>query len=322
MYNSIGKLRRIVRLVETRLNSSENNNKLSAVKKTAHRLVNESLLKEAKQAIRNGFIGLLVTPLGIAFFWLFGNSLHFTETPWIGGLLGLIDALTVMEICLFPLLVYMVVDGFDYFNLHKQTKELIGTIETQSLKTPDSITLTKYECMNPDWNPFWESGITPFFLADESEAKRIEQEVSTVERTLLQWFPPTTSEKDEKEDKIRKQALDRCVQSMKDGLLGLSMKGYREFLYFVLNFVAFYGYLMGIVTFYYPEDDAQPKYVTQMKFGYTNALADWTGNFAGDLMWTIEPVVILGSPLYLSYLSSSNNKTTTSASDDDKKKKE
>ena len=69
-----------------------------------------------------------------------------------------------------------------------------------------------------------------------------------------------------------------------------------------MNFIAFYGYLMAIVGFYYPDDDFQPTWIQTMKFGYDNNFADWSGNFAGDLMWTIEPIVILSSPFYFSYM--------------------
>jgi len=58
---------------------------------------------------------------------------------------------------------------------------------------------------------------------------------------------------------------------------------------------------MSIVAFYYPENvnGVQPIWIQQMKFNYTNDVADWTGNFAGDLMWTIEPMIVLVSPYYI-----------------------
>ena len=99
----------------------------------------------------------------------------------------------------------------------------------------------------------------------------------------------------------RTTSLNRALAALEAHLPDLYVKAYREFVYFLLNFVAFYGYLMGILAFYYPDDDKQPSYVRSLKFGYGNRLADWTGNFAGDLMWTIEPLVILGSPMVMSF---------------------
>ena len=315
-WTSAGKLKRIVRLLEGRLLSDS---KPATRARThvhalvARRIVNESLIKEAKSAMRNAFVGLLVAPIGIAFFWLFANSWHVTEAGWIGGLVALIDALSVMEVCMIPLLYYMVVDGFDQFKKANQTKECIETVSSSSSTTtfqPDYLNITRYEFMEPGWVPFFEEGTSPLGSGATTEAKQLEQETKQVEQTLSLWFAPNTSssssssknnkdDDNEKDAKIRKEAIDNALNSMNKSLSGLTTKGYREWLYFVLNFVAFYGYLMAIVTFYYPDDEFQPTWVTQMKFGYDNNFADWSGNFAGDLMWTIEPMVILASPYYL-----------------------
>jgi hypothetical protein len=323
IWNSIGKLRRIVRLMEAR-STAERPDQASATFLAANRIVNESMMQQARSAIRGVMVGFLVAPIGVAFFWLFANSWHVTETPWIGGLLGLIDALTVMEFCLLPLLAYMVVDSMDFFAKVRKTKELIRTIESDSFSSADALNLTKFEFMKPNWAPFWEAVTSPVAAAPlvAEEMKKVNMEVSAVEQSLKQWFPE--NKESEKEQKIRAQALDKAVDIMDASLNGLTIKGYREMLYFVLNFIAFYGYLMGIVAFYFPDDAAQPGYVTQMKFGYGNALADWTGNFAGDLMWTIEPMVILTSPLYLSrvQLASSKKRTFAGISLGEKTKKD
>lgn len=316
IWNSVGKLRRLVRLLESRLHSAtegNNNNNDNKSKRTtpleiaANRVVNESLLQQAKAAMRGVFVGILVTPIGVAFFWLFANSWHVTETPWIGGWLGLIDALTVMEICLVPLLLFMIVDALDYFGKAKDTKRCIASVESQEMmSSPANMTLTTYEFMNNDWVPFWEGGVSPLSkpMSTNEETKLIDMEVAAVQRILTQWYASEEEKKgdNEKEQKMRQEALAKSVSIMKSSLFELYIKGYRELLYFVLNFIAFYGYLMGIVTFYFPDDTAQPGYVQTMKFGYGNAIADWTGNFAGDLMWTVEPIVILTSPLYLTYM--------------------
>jgi hypothetical protein len=42
------------------------------------RIVNQSLLKEAKFALRNVLIRFLIAPTGVAFWWLFLNSFHIT----------------------------------------------------------------------------------------------------------------------------------------------------------------------------------------------------------------------------------------------------
>lgn len=306
-WTSVGKLRRIVRLLESRLSSPLKGDSLNAL--AANRIVNESLVKEAKSSMRNAFVGLMVAPIGFCFFWLFANSWHVTEAGWIGGLVALIDALAVMELCMVPLLYYMVVDAFEQFSLFRQTKGCIDVVASnkETAFNPDYLNITRYEFMEPGWVPFFEEGASPLggsSGSDDEETQKLAAETKQVEQTLNLWFSPAaTHDKDdenEKDAKIRKEAIENAVSTMEKSLFGLSTKGYREFLYFVLNFVAFYGYLMAIITFYYPEDGFQPTWMTQMKFGYSNDFADWSGNFAGDLMWTIEPMVILASPFYLS----------------------
>mmetsp|Transcript_2884 Transcript_2884/g.7921 ORF Transcript_2884/g.7921 Transcript_2884/m.7921 type:complete len:408 (-) Transcript_2884:151-1374(-) len=306
-WTSLGKLKRIVRLLEGRL-STPVDSKSSSNAIAAHRIVNESLFKEAKSAMRNAFVGLMVAPIGFAFFWLFANSWHVTEAGWIGGIVALIDALTVMEICMVPLLYYMLVDGFEQFILFRQTKECIDVVDgiNKEKFNTDYLNITRFEFMEPGWVPFFEEGVNPMegSSINDEESKNLASETKQVEEILNLWFSPSAAnDKDddnEKDAKIRKEAIENAVSTMKKSLFGLNIKGYREFFYLVLNFIAFYGYLMGIITFYYPDDDFQPSWVTQMKFGYDNNFADWSGNFAGDLMWTIEPMVILASPFYLS----------------------
>ena len=41
----------------------------------------------------------------------------------------------------------------------------------------------------------------------------------------------------------------------------------------------------------------QPSIMRDLKLGYLNSDADWSGNFAVGFMWTLEPIVILASPL-------------------------
>jgi len=306
-WTSVGKLKRIVRLLEGRLSSPLKDDFPNAL--TATRIVNESLIKEAKSSMRNAFVGLMVAPIGFCFFWLFANSWHVTEAGWIGGLVALIDALTIMEICMVPLLYYMIVDAFQQFSLFRQTKECIDVVTSNKKKfNPGYMNITRYEFMEPGWVPFFEEGASPLGGSSNSgkETKDLATETKQVEQTLNLWFSPTaTDDKDdenEKDAKIRKEAIANTISTMNNSLFGLSAKGYREFLYFILNFIAFYGYLMAVITFYYPDDDFQPTWIKYMKFDYDNNFADWSGNFAGDLMWTIEPMVILASPFYLSYM--------------------
>jgi hypothetical protein len=290
MSTSIGKLRRIVRIVESRLSSS------SKDWSQADRIVNESLFKEAKFALRSAFIGALVFPIGVAFIWLTANSWHVTETDWIGGLAALIYALVVMEIALVPLLYFMIADGFEMLAKSKRCKDLLDIIDAGKL-TPEAIGIHRYETMT-GWVPFWDAGVPLFSVASDDEDKKVQTEVKKVKDTLATWFPED-KKKGEKEDKLSKEAFEEAKDKLESTVPQLRMEGYREFLYFVFNFVAFYGYMMGPLVYYFEDEQLQPVYVQSLKLFYDNDNADWTGNFAGDLMWTIEPLVIFGSPFLI-----------------------
>eukprot|EP00538_Stauroneis_constricta_P011506 CAMPEP_0119545582 /NCGR_PEP_ID=MMETSP1352-20130426/288_1 /TAXON_ID=265584 /ORGANISM="Stauroneis constricta, Strain CCMP1120" /LENGTH=365 /DNA_ID=CAMNT_0007590147 /DNA_START=59 /DNA_END=1156 /DNA_ORIENTATION=- len=286
---SIGKLQRIKRLTEQR----------ESPKTAADRIINESLLKEAKYAFRSTFVGVCVTPIGVAFFWLFANSWHVTETDWIGGLPALIHALEVMEVCLIPLLYYMIIDGFEMLRKSKLTDAFLDKVRSRKV-TPDDITTQMFEAMT-GWLPFWDSGTGMFAKADAAEDKMMEKELLEIQKTLDVVIPSDKSKKD------RKEKLEAIEDKLETKVFSMRMEGYREFLYFVFNFVAFYGYLMAPLCFYY-EDNEQPTYVRSLKFSYQNELADWHGNFAGDFMWTIEPIVILGSPMLITWMKPASKK--------------
>ena len=291
---SLGKLKRIQRLVERR----------EPPKTLADKIVNESLMKEAKFAIRSIFVGALVTPIGICFWWLFINSFHITEVDWFGGLPALIHALEIMEVCLIPLLYYMIIDGFEMLRKAKKAKALLHTVQDGTL-SGEGLTTQTYEAMT-GWVPFWDGGVGLFETAPDetAEEKLMADETKKVEAKISALLPPPgrkTRATADKEEKIRKESLEEVAEKLSGDIPVWKMEGYREFAYFVFNFVAFYGYLMAPLTFYF-EDDSQPDYIRSMKFDYNNTDADWYGNFAGDLMWTIEPVVILGSPALASWI--------------------
>lgn len=294
---SLGKLRRIERLLDNRSNPSSD----------ADRLINASLIKEGMFALRSLFIGLLIFFIGVSFFWLFANSWHVTETNWIGGLQGLVHALTVAEVCLLPLLYYMYKDGSE--QLAKALRmERLAKLMKEGRLTSGEVGLTSYEVLT-DWKPFWDAGVSVFAYYDASqEPKWMQAETEKVTKTLESLVGKSGEAADEKEAKVRATMLADKADELLTSVQVTRLEGYREYLYFVVNLVAFYGYLLSIIVFYFEDEAKQPSYVRHMLFNMTNPDADWSGNFAGDLMWTIEPAIILSSPVLLNAVRSSSRK--------------
>lgn len=270
----------------------------------AYGLVQERLSKEWKEHGRNMFVGLNVFSIGVAFFWLFGNSFHVTQTPWIGGIQGLIHALTVMEIALVPLLYLMITDSIDLLgqaSVMEYLAQILSNCARAKRSTiPPEILTEKVVTLLEDGgggDPFW-GGKSNVLEDDEDHDEQMKSLLSKLESWTNTKTSSSPSRWEEEAERLKAQAAITRYES------------YREQIYFVLNFVAFYGYLLGIVTYYITEESEDKEHYTirALKFGMTHADADWTGNFAGDLMWTIEPIIILASPSFLAFLKPSTKK--------------
>jgi hypothetical protein len=285
-----GKMGRIAKLIEKRPTHP---------KTQADMLVDESLSKEMHSARRSIFVGLNVLSIGVSFFWLFANSWHVTETNWIGGIQGLIHALTVMSVALVPLLYLMIADSIELVGKAARIEYLVSILRKCGSSVPTEImTAETFDLVaHRNWSPFWAGGLfTMSTSAHVSEQKRLDEEVATLQSALTSLV--------KSDDKVyTKQAIQETADKLEAEVPSFRYQAYREFLYFVINTIAFYGYFLGILTFYaHPDDEFQSTFVRTLKFGMTNADADWRGNFAGDLMWTIEPMIILWSPALIAWL--------------------
>lgn len=294
-------------------NASNNNN--NTVTTTATDLLLQKLQNDRVAAQRNLWVGINVFCIGVAFFWLFANSFHVTETSWIGGVPALIHALTIMEIAMIPLLYYMVADTVTLLSksavmayvaniLHK----CIVTDKNNNTKGVPLAILTDETfalLLDGGWTPFTPINANSSAASenDEDEAKSISKEIANVVSELESW----TSDKDNNNNTIN-ALIQSTADRIESRAISTRYEAYREFIYFLLNFVAFYGYMLGILVYYRNEDVDEPLYVRTLKLGMGNADADWTGNFAGDLMWTIEPMIILASPALVNWLTPKRTK--------------
>ena len=271
----IGKLRMIQRLIHARSTKDEPKKKQSANETAARRLIVESLIREGDAATRSTFVGVNVLAIGICFFWLFANSYHVTSTDWIGGIHGLIHALTIMEVCLVFLLYYMVKDASSWVRKSFQMRAFAKSLVPSAI---EDITVEQYQWMVDGWSPFWTDGSNGIG-ADEKMLEKEEEAVAAQIASFMKKIDTSITERISSESRI---AL---------------FEGYREYIYLILNFFAFYGYMVCILVFYFQDEASQPPYIRAMLFHLPNGDADWLGNAVGDFAWTVEPIVILTSPL-------------------------
>ena len=124
------------------------------------------------------------------------------------------------------------------------------------------------------WSPFWKE--------TEGDEKALNEEKARVQRTLELYRGGKDA--GEKEGKIRETTLTGIAERLRQEAYTTKMEGYREFVFFALNLVAFYGYLLGIICFYFEEAEEEAAWLRYMKFNYTHDMADWHGNFVSTLL--------------------------------------
>lgn len=285
-HTSYGKLVRVQRLLDQFAANHPKTDQLT----DAQRLVRASLIKEANMALRSLFVGILVMSIGISFLWLVGNSFHATQSGIIGGLPALIHALTVMEVALVPLLYYMIVDAQEQFAQAQKMDKAAKALQ-EGVGINNNMELCVYEGLT-GWIPFWDQGVSAFDMTpvpdSAVEEKQVAQEVQALQERLREF----SSSSDKSKNTLPDQAATLIATSRVK-----KWEGYREYLYFILNFIAFYGYAVGVVVYYYADVNEQPPAIVAFLGYMENDLADWWGNFAGDFMWTIEPIFILYTPI-------------------------
>lgn len=303
------------------------------------RLMDSSLYNEGLKCIRNIFIGFNCFCIAISFIWLAGNSWHITETNIIGGIQGLIHALTVMNICLTPILYYMYIDSINHFNHISKMKifikQLQDSIRNNNKSTIDitDMNVSKLDLLLSVASSSKQSSSEHFFwcsnstnggttITDIDEEKLLLQEQQKIKDILGQYRITNNDTNDtaikKKNDDISKdddndndqyeQLVHETIYNISDMIPVITVYGYREFVYLILNFIAWYGYGLCILAYYYSDDDTKiankPYWIQQLFFNMNSKNADYYGNLAGDCMWTIEPIIALLSPIYITYITS------------------
>jgi len=273
---------------------------------TAAELVRQSLSHETNAAVRNTWEGMALFVTGVGFFWFSAHSLHVTGTNWIGGMTAFIHAFIVMQTALVYFLYCMLKDGAQALRRSKlalQAIEELSAIDkdkkatkgkgkkNEDAEAPGWLNFETYNLLlDEDWNPFWASGQVST-VDKMAEGKMFEKETE-----LLKSKVKSLTESDVIMDSDATARLEKRAR-------GLKWEGYQQYVSFILNFFAFYGYMMALVAYYFDDEESQPAYIKNSKLGYSNEDADWTGNFVGDAMWTVEPILIFSTPFLMSLTS-------------------
>jgi hypothetical protein len=305
----------------------------------AYLIVRQGLESDIAASNRRMFIGMWELVFGFAFFFLFLNSLHIVGPTHPKPL---VDAVLSMEIGLAYILVIMWQSFTEKVKDSSRSKRLaafiresrgqpLGTLLAGAIDSGfKGDDLFKALSLFDAYKPLWRTkNPTEFVSKKITKNTRIENEIQ-VEMINVTVVLSKLSTMDVKGRDIH--AANRIKLALildRQAYIG-SLQAPLELFYFMLNFIAGYGYLLGVLAFYIPEvthevplgvSDLVTKIIVGdyslckvLMFGMSHGDADWWGNLAGDFAWTVEPITIILSKPLITYLVDSKFSTDFTSS--------
>lgn len=290
---------------------------------SAEFLVIKAGLETDKAALKTRiYVGYLEMVFGIAFLFLVLNSLHIVGPSHPKPV---IDALIWMEVGLVYILIIM------WRSFTKKVKDIqrlsrySAFVKGMKVKTAEDLLLRAIDsgfdsveifegfvALHPSYAPAWRRHGTPDANtgAKDAVSKALSDEIGTEFRTITSVFSKFTSiEKSGTGSDGGHRSLSLALEKQS---YEAQLQAPLELIFIVLNFTAWYGYLLGILAFYVPEAardaslgisdyamnsiqefGAPHSWCKVLMFGLSHGDADWWGNLAGDMAWTIEPLLML-----------------------------
>lgn len=287
----------------------------SALTILRHGLESERLLAERKV-----ISGVWEVIIGICFLFLFANSIHIHGPTHPKPL---IDALIWMEIGLVYLL-YLIVNS--YQKNSSDSKKLLELCTIMNSNDDKDVNVNEillhalslnYDCnlmellltISPSYTPRYNNN------DDEVTDDVIAHEISAIS-VLLNADGKSTGVKTRRQSNITEKALkilgiskETLTKTMEQKSIKLGYTSMYDIVYFIINIIAGYGYMMGIMVYYFPTGYLSNSYeslCSMVLLNLTRSDADWYGNFAGDFAWMVEPIVVLTNAYILNKLMNSN----------------
>ncbi len=283
----------------------QHSNQLAAIDKMASQpadgsveaILRQGIVASRKNAIMKIFVGLCKFVIGLGFVFLVMNTLHINPpnhpTP-------LFKAVASIETALFTLLVIMLKGIIDGFSRSKKLNHLASIFNFNDSKMNTRQRMNTAIATGKFGNNFYDAlqtvdsafAIPAFKGKNPSTTEVLQQDLLSL-RNLLR-LDNIAMDSYHLANDLSKQAYDLFVNNIFDTV------------YLILNFIAFYGYLMGVLAYFVP-DAAGPvttgfkTLVHKLLFKMPNDQAMDAGFLAGDVAWTVEPALALVSPYILKF---------------------
>lgn len=286
---------------------------------TAEKLVYTSLRNELFAAYLKIVQGLILLSFAACFVVLGTGTLK--GLGYFDGVSGqakltkyVVDSLIIMDIGLLYFLWAMWTAYSNYVSDETRCNKLAelldkadGNVDLVELAiesgyTDSTVSKALTQAMPTSYSPSWlQSSVTP----SASEL------VGAVEETedILDSFSDGRKKSAPGDISAAKMARSNAAYKLRLVAYESSSAAPMALVYFLLNFCAGYGYMLGILAYYFK--DQQSLWHSVLKFGFSHKASDWWGNLAGDMAWTIEPILVIVA----AYLSSGSLLPSTDAAE-------
>lgn len=277
-------------------------------------ILRQAILREKDGGVTRQITGFWEFVIGCCFVFLGNNSLHLRGPTHP---LPLIRALCFMEVGLIYFLFLMLKSILENISLSikinnftKRIDDLLKKLKDEkSPKLPDYSELRLLQIASDVG--YLDNLMEVYKILDVSFPASYHRSISNLEglredlgsiNAFLANNRSTT--KTEKEDKNyvkddRTNALLSYQERLQKRKSETKIEMINTTILFILNFIAFYGYMMSILSFYYPNastsDDASVmEYFTKIFcLNLSLSAADFYGSLAGDIAWALEPAYVL-----------------------------
>lgn len=261
---------------------------------------------EQDQAWRQSIMGCCKLTISFGFAKLTTNSLHMASMWWLNL------ALLLMEVALAYILVVMVRGAKSKKSASTLGNALASDLDELQKQAEDQATLLEQT------KPKKSSKKSPTTAGASKEDMLLarhphlfeDQETLSVLCAAAEIDPPRAPWPGPAERylgnaychevlRFRRELIARLTESpaemadcLRANAVGDNLRGSLEVVYIVLNVIAWIGYAIFPLTWFYPDSNAFAHALAPYCNWPGHALAEWLGNFVGDLAWTVEPALV------------------------------
>jgi hypothetical protein len=188
-----------------------------------------------------------------------------------------IDSLLLCEVSVFLYVLLLLTSVFSAWRESHRQKTLCRAID-DSFDDTETILVTAYDAGYGHNISKALEDLDPIYASSSSTSQSAEEDVQAVSESLRRVSS------DPRKDLLRQRMRSLAAYSRAKSVLAA--------IFTALNAVAWYGYLVAALTFYVDES-TEPHLFKAAKLFLSHRDADHWGNLAGDLAWTLEPLVII-----------------------------